>query len=91
MEGLRFIKSMESLINRQTLSPGFYGRISTAYLVESIEQPCPYFHNVYILFPNFFVLGEKLVWHKAQVVCKRILQKNVFRDLWTGVSGEEVL
>lgn len=38
MGGLRFIKSMESLINPQTLSPGFYGRISPTYPVTLLRQ-----------------------------------------------------
>lgn len=55
MGGLRFIKSMESLINPQTLSPGFYERISTAYLVtllrqKTTNQPCFFLSFVYKLF-----------------------------------------
>lgn len=63
MEGLRFIKSMESLINRQTLSPGFYGRISTACLVTLARQEALYNHGlISMMFKSvYFVLGERLV------------------------------
>lgn len=81
MEGLRFIKSMESLINKQTVSPGFYGRTSTAYLVTLVKEKTLnslglIFMMFIFFFPNSFVFGEEFS-------CNKILKKynDLFRKL----------
>lgn len=59
MDVLTFIKSMESLINLETLSPGFYGRISAACLLTLVRDKTPTpvlfpFSSVSITFPFLF-------------------------------------
>lgn len=91
MEGWRFIKSMESLINRQTLSSGFYVRISTACLVTLLKhnQARLIFKMFTLYFQTYvyFAVGKQVVCQNAKVNCERILQKasNVFGNLWNAV------
>lgn len=66
MEGLRFIKSMESLINRQTLSPGFYGRISTAYLVTLVRHKAlDRLGLIFMMFIFYFLTFVFCPWRKS--------------------------
>lgn len=93
MEGWRFIKSMESLINRQTLSPGFYGRISTAYLVTLLRQKAVNSRGlIFMMFILYFLsfvlslLSKKLVWQTARHLLGKYFKR--LRMYWENTEME---